>query len=577
MKVAYKVSIEAIRKHGFSLRIVDLYQDSMKMKKSIAVFISYAHEDEILRKELEKHLSVLKQQELIAVWHDREISAGKEWKREIDKYLQEADIILILVSAAFINSQYCYGIEMKQALDRHQRGEARVIPIILRPTIWEETPLSELQALPTDARPITDPDWPSLDAAFYDIVRGLRKVMEELTVKEAVSLRAPPSGKEWPNLAVPPSEQSFGDTQTLALASESTTAAAPQRFSRRAVLWGIAGVVGATLTAGSAWFLSSRSSTTYHPHDQHSTSLLATIPTGTNVLDWSPDGKYVAYADGQVVRVWSVAEKKDRYVYKGHSSFVFGLAWSPDSKRIASTGQDLTVQVWDATDGGHLFTHRGPTYFSFTTSVSWSPDGKRIASCVSGESLVEVWDAANGGHLYRFDYREGLSLGYGPPFEVQWAPRGNKIASVASEGVDLFVDGGRGDFSPNYYSGPTAAYNSTSCSHRIAWSPDAQLIVIAGGRTNIAQVWDATTDAGAAVVTYTSRKPVNSVTWAPGGKYIASAGDDHTVQIWHAGDGSHVMTYTGHKGPVNLVAWSPVGTAIASASSTIQIWTVTGI
>src|SRR5579859_5387123 len=140
----------------------------MMMQKSIAVFISYAHEDELFRRELEGHVSILKQQGLIAVWHDRKISGGKEWKREIDKYLQEADIILVLVSPAFIKSQYCYGIEMKQALERHQCGKARVIPIILRQTPWEGTPLGELQALPTDGRPVTDTSWFDQDTAFYD-------------------------------------------------------------------------------------------------------------------------------------------------------------------------------------------------------------------------------------------------------------------------------------------------------------------------------------------------------------------------------------------------------------------------
>lgn len=139
------------------------------MPEALRVFISYAHEDDLLCQELEKQLSVLKHQGLMSVWHDREIYAGKEWMREIEDNLNEAHILL-LVSPAFINSQYCYSIEMESALERHQYEEACVIPIILRPSAWRETPLRELQALPTDAKPVTDSFWHTKDHAFLDII-----------------------------------------------------------------------------------------------------------------------------------------------------------------------------------------------------------------------------------------------------------------------------------------------------------------------------------------------------------------------------------------------------------------------
>src|SRR5205085_12328398 len=96
----------------------------------LKIFLSYAHEDEKLKKELEKHLSLLKRQTLIDVWHDRDISAGMEWEQENRKYLKEADIILLLVSPDFINSDNCYTVEMQEALERHKQGEVRVIPVI---------------------------------------------------------------------------------------------------------------------------------------------------------------------------------------------------------------------------------------------------------------------------------------------------------------------------------------------------------------------------------------------------------------------------------------------------------------
>src|SRR5260221_9866333 len=94
----------------------------------LSVFIAYAHEDELLRQQLETHLSLLHRQGLISEWHDRDILPGAEWAREIDARLETASIILLLISADFLASDYCYELEMQRALERHKRGEARVIP-----------------------------------------------------------------------------------------------------------------------------------------------------------------------------------------------------------------------------------------------------------------------------------------------------------------------------------------------------------------------------------------------------------------------------------------------------------------
>ncbi len=148
----------------------------------VTLFYSYAHEDEELRNQLDKHLHVLKRQELITSWHDREIRAGDDWAIEIDTHLESAQIILLLISADFFASDYCYGVEMKRALARHFTGEARIIPIILRPVDWKhDLILSSLQVLPTDSKPVTT--WsssPPYDAAFEDIAKGIRKVLEDL-------------------------------------------------------------------------------------------------------------------------------------------------------------------------------------------------------------------------------------------------------------------------------------------------------------------------------------------------------------------------------------------------------------
>jgi hypothetical protein len=144
----------------------------------VKIFFCYAHEDEELLNKLKAHLKPLQRQGLIDVWYDRDIGAGTEWEQEIKEHLENSQIILLLVSPDFMNSDYCYGVEMMKAIDRHNRREANVIPVILRHVYWQAV-LGNLQALPTDARPVKS--WPDQDEALYNVTEGIRKVVEQLT------------------------------------------------------------------------------------------------------------------------------------------------------------------------------------------------------------------------------------------------------------------------------------------------------------------------------------------------------------------------------------------------------------
>lgn len=159
-------------------RLECLAQLRSDKKTSLEIFFSYAHEDESLRDELAKHLNILQRQELIAGWHDRKITAGTEWEGQINSNLDSADIILLLISPDFMASNYCYDVELKRALERHESREARVIPIILRPVRWSGTSFSKLQALPTDGKPVTK--WDDQDSAFLNVTEGIMRAIEEL-------------------------------------------------------------------------------------------------------------------------------------------------------------------------------------------------------------------------------------------------------------------------------------------------------------------------------------------------------------------------------------------------------------
>ncbi len=144
------------------------------------VFISYSHADEGLRDELEVHLAMLKRQGLVDVWHDRRLLAGDHLDWTISKELDEADVILLLVSPNFLASDYCYKIEKGRALERHREGTARLISVILRPCDWTHTDLAQFLVTPTDGKPITQ--WPDRDEAFLDVTRQIRRAIEGLEI-----------------------------------------------------------------------------------------------------------------------------------------------------------------------------------------------------------------------------------------------------------------------------------------------------------------------------------------------------------------------------------------------------------
>ena len=153
---------------------------------------SYAHADEALRNELEKHLSPLKRMGRISTWHDRLIVPGEEFEGQIDHYFSTADIILLLISSDFIASDYCYQIEMTNALQRHECGEAVVIPVILRPCAWHQLPFGKLLAATVDGKPIVQ--FPSFDDGFVQVVDAVSRALDKLGAKAPRAVQAQQSG-----------------------------------------------------------------------------------------------------------------------------------------------------------------------------------------------------------------------------------------------------------------------------------------------------------------------------------------------------------------------------------------------
>ena len=142
------------------------------------VFYSYSHKDEAYKNSLVTHLTILKRIELIDDWHDRKILPGADWGGEISGNLLDSDVIILLVSSDFIASEYCYCKEMSTAIEMHESKQSIVIPVIIRPCEWGESPIGSIQALPKDVKPIST--WGNEDEAWLDVVSGIKSVVKNV-------------------------------------------------------------------------------------------------------------------------------------------------------------------------------------------------------------------------------------------------------------------------------------------------------------------------------------------------------------------------------------------------------------
>lgn len=160
---------------------------SSNSEDSVEIFCSYSHRDEPLREQFESSVAVLRRQNLVQVWHDRQIVAGDKWAGQIDEHLDRADIITLFVSADFLASDYCWNIELNRALQRQESGQAVVVPIIVRACDWSEAPFAHLQGIPTGAVPVTS--WPNRDEAWTAVAKSLKGTVRTVLTRKLENLK----------------------------------------------------------------------------------------------------------------------------------------------------------------------------------------------------------------------------------------------------------------------------------------------------------------------------------------------------------------------------------------------------
>ena len=331
----------------------------------------------------------------------------------------------------------------------------------------------------------------------------------------------------------------------------------PNRISRRGVLIGLTSLAALGLAGGGIALVRHLQAPTIPA--QMLTKTLFTYSGHTDwvwSVAWSPVSSRVASASADATaQVWDATNGNNLIVHD-QADTIYAVAWSHDGSRVASSGYDKTVQVWDPTFGDSFLTYSG--HSSWVWSVAWSPDAKSIASA-GGDKTVQVWNAASGQHLLTYRGHTGNV------YSVAWSPDGRRIASASSDGTVQVWFPANGDL---LYT--LRLYNTTMWS--VAWSPDGKRIA-AGSNNNTVQVWNST-DGSYQFILGGHTDFVYSVAWSLDGKYIASASGDRTVRIWDASNGHHLCTYSGHSDIVRSVTWSPDNRRLASASfdKTVQVW-----
>ena len=371
---------------------------------------------------------------------------------------------------------------------------------------------------------------------------------------------------------------SSSNHQKLTDKSVVSTSHSRHHLSRRAILFGLAGLAVGSVVSNGIWIAKSAGLI-------HESAINASRPpapalyrysghTGPVLTAaWSPNGYRIASGGyDTTVRVWGAFAGWPSFTYSLHKGYVWSVAWSPDGKYIASAGDsyDRTVRIWDSTNQNPIFTF--DDYTDGVNSVAWSPDGKFIA--IGGyNKLVQIRDPF-------FQISTITLSGHTDTVKsVAWSPDGKFIASASFDQTVKIWDASNGNL---IHTLPHKNYVKS-----VAWSHDNKFLASAtgdlgsgGSGEHLVFVWDATTYK--LINTYYGHNDgVSTVAWSPNSNLIASGSGniktgygDTSVQVWNAFSGNKIVNYSGHSRMVNSVAWSPTGLHIASASwdRTVQVW-----
>lgn len=457
------------------------------------IFISYSHKDQRYLEELHAHLAYYEQKGSIDFWDDTKIGSDSRWYREIEKAIASARIAILLVSPDYLVSELN---ELTSLLVAAEDEGVTILPVIVKPCAFENTPLAQFQSINSSSKPLSSMNKSRREAIWEKVVELVRESRASLfTPSQALS------------------ELSLSTTQpvkTMLYTYRGHTARV------NGVRWSPDGKLIASVSDDRTvqiWDAATGRHAITHHGDTGFVFAVA----------WSPEGKYIAAGgEGKAVHIIDALTGRQRFTHQSDAQVVAALDWSPDGKYLALGSANIwpyrsdedIVEVIDAFTGKQVFTYR--SHARAKAALAWSPNGMYLASA-SYDGLVEILYVAS----------TSLSSTYQGSSDqvntVMWSPDGRYIAAGEVDGTVQVWDTQTKRVVSTYrgYSGAILA---------TAWAPDGQHIVSAGEGQTV-QVWNVRT--GETIQTYYGHSgTVYSVAWSPDGTRIASAGQDKTVQIW---------------------------------------------
>ncbi|MCY0991151.1 protein kinase [Nannocystis sp. ILAH1] len=269
---------------------------------------------------------------------------------------------------------------------------------------------------------------------------------------------------------------------------------------------------------------------------------------------FAPDGR-IAIAEHDRVRVWDPSRDGPDTVLRGHTDAIYGLAWSPDGRRLATASTDATARVWDP-GGGEPRVLRG--HDDWLAGVGWSPDGGRLATA-SGDRTARLWDLADGRELAVLRHDEAVNT-------AEWSPDGARILTSSLDKAARVWGSDRGELQVVLRGHHESVMSAV-------WSPDGGR-VLTTSEDMTARLWDPGSGAELAVL----RGHVGGVTrgaWTRDGRWIATSSKDRTVRVWPADGAGDPLVLRGHDATVNTAHWDREGRRIVSAShdGSVRLWT----